>query len=56
MYAKGIQMETDVNIMPDLFKTALYYGKKYLTNQIGSILRVWSLDDVVEENFPFQDN
>jgi len=49
-------METDVEIMPDLVKTALYYGKKYITNRIGSILRDWSLDDILEENFPFEEN
>jgi hypothetical protein len=42
--------------MPDIFKTALSYGKKYISNQIGSILKDWSLDDVLEENFPFEDN
>ncbi|MHA1976934.1 MAG: hypothetical protein ACW98F_02360 [Candidatus Hodarchaeales archaeon] len=49
-------METDAKVMPDLVKTALYYGKRYISHQIGSILREWSLKDVLEDFFPFEEN
>ena len=52
----GILLETDIEIIPDLVKTAFFYGKRYITNQIGSILRDWSLDDVLEGTFPFEEN
>ena len=49
-------METDIQIMPDLLKSALNYGKKYVNRTVGEILRDWSLVDTFEDQFPFKEN
>ena len=49
-------MDIEVDIMPDLLKTALSYGKKYVNRTVGDILREWALLDLVEDQFPFKEN
>ena len=49
-------MDIDVDLMPDLLKTALNYGKKYVNRTIGDILREWALIDLVDDEFPFKEN
>ena len=49
-------MDIDVELMPDLLKSALNYGKKYVNRAVGDILRDWALIDLVEDQFPFKEN
>ena len=49
-------MDIDVDLMPDLFKSALNYGKKYVNRTIGDILRDWALSDLIDDEFPFKEN
>ncbi|MFX0086839.1 MAG: hypothetical protein ACFFAU_14295 [Candidatus Hodarchaeota archaeon] len=46
-------MLEDVEIIPDLVGSLVNYSKRYLYNQIYTILRDWSLDDLLEDfKFP----
>ncbi len=49
-------MEIDIQIMPDLLKSALNFGKKYVNRTVGEILREWTLVDMFEDQFPFKEN
>jgi hypothetical protein len=49
-------LDTDIEIMPDLLKSALNYGKKYINRTIGEILREWALSDIFDDQFPFKEN
>ena len=49
-------MDFDVDVMPDLLKSALNYGKRYVNRAVGEILRGWALNDLIEDQFPFKDN
>ena len=49
-------LDTDIQIMPDLIKSAINYGKKYLNRTVGEILREWTLVDIFEDEFPFKEN
>jgi hypothetical protein len=49
----GFPLESDGQIMPDLLKSALNYGKKYVNKTIEELLREWALTDLVEDDFPF---
>ena len=49
-------MDLGVELMPDLLKSALNYGKKYVNRTVGDILRDWALIDLFEDQFPFKEN
>ena len=50
---KGLLLQEELEIMPDLLKSVLNYSKKYVYKQIYTILKEWSMDDLIEENqFP----
>ena len=49
-------MDLDVDLMPDLLKSALNYGKRYVNRAVGDILRNWTLTDLIEDQFQFKDN
>jgi hypothetical protein len=49
-------MDLDVDLTPDLLKSALNYGKRYVNRTVGEILRSFTLKDLIEDEFPFRDN
>ena len=44
-------MQEEIFLMPNLLKSAIQYGKRYLYRTISDILREWSLDEVLEDNW-----
>ncbi len=49
-------LNTEIQIMPDLLKSAVNYGKKYVNRTVGEILREWALMDIFDDQFPFKEN
>ena len=49
-------MDLDGDLMPNLLKSALNYGKRYVNRAVGDILGLTGLTDLMEDQFPFKDN
>ncbi|WP_455463148.1 hypothetical protein [Candidatus Hodarchaeum mangrovi] len=44
-------MQEQIEIMPSLIRSALNFGKRYIHRAISDILREWSMDDIIEDNW-----
>ena len=49
-------MDSEIQIIPDLVRSAVTYGKKYVNRTVGEILREWALVDIFDDQFPFKEN
>ncbi|MFX0184781.1 MAG: hypothetical protein ACFE95_16995 [Candidatus Hodarchaeota archaeon] len=44
-------MQDEIQFMPSLIKSALNYGKRYISRTLSEILREWSLDEFIEDSW-----
>jgi len=44
-------MQEQIEFMPGLIRSALNFGKRYVYRAITNILREWSMDEVIEDNW-----
>ena len=50
---KGLLLQEDIEFIPDIVKTVVNYSKKYIYDQIYTILKDWSMYDLLEDSkFP----
>ncbi len=50
---KGLLLQEEVEFIPDIVKTVVNYSKRYIYDQIYTILKDWSMDDLLEDyQFP----
>lgn len=46
----GVALLDEDHLIESLFKSALHYGKRYLSRTISEILKEWSMDKLLEDN------